>query len=62
MSGLFITDADGNFSFKSTKPVSYELPTDGSCGELLKLFGMSDKRPSHFNFNVSSPGYQRVRT
>jgi catechol 1,2-dioxygenase len=58
----FETDADGAFWFDSVKPSGYGVPTDGPCGELLKLQGRHHMRPAHLHFIVIAPGHKVLAT
>lgn len=54
--------ADGSYSFRTLKPVSYAIPTDGPVGKLLDKLGRHPYRPAHIHFIVSAPGYKPVVT
>jgi hydroxyquinol 1,2-dioxygenase len=58
----FRTAADGSFSFRTVKPSSYPIPTDGPVGEMLVRMGRHPYRPAHIHFMVSAPGYESVIT
>ncbi|MBB6123087.1 intradiol ring-cleavage dioxygenase [Sphingobium subterraneum] len=60
--GMFETDEDGNFWFRSVKPRYYPIPTDGPVGKLLQAMGRHPYRPAHVHFIVSAPGYRSVTT
>ncbi|MEL6503732.1 MAG: dioxygenase [Pseudomonadota bacterium] len=60
--GVFRTGADGHYSFKGQKPVSYPIPEDGPVGQLLGHLGRHPNRPAHMHYIVSAPGYQTVVT
>ena len=62
MRGKFRTDAEGRYWFRTTKPVSYPLPTDGPVGQMLDRMGRHPYRPAHVHFIVSAPGYEAVTT
>ena len=53
---------DGRYQFRTLKPVSYAIPTDGPAGELLRSVGRHPYRPAHIHFIVSAPGYKTVVT
>ncbi|MEU8224385.1 intradiol ring-cleavage dioxygenase [Kribbella sp. NPDC048915] len=57
-----ITDAEGNYSFWSVRPVAYPIPHDGPVGELLQAGGRGWMRPAHIHFMVTAPGYGRLIT
>jgi hydroxyquinol 1,2-dioxygenase len=60
--GRFRTDASGAFFFRTVKPVSYPVPTDGPVGQILNAMGRHPMRPAHIHFIVSAPGYETVAT
>lgn len=60
--GIFHTGKDGTYWFRTIKPNSYPVPTDGPVGELLRAAGRHPMRPSHIHFMISAPGYERLIT
>ena len=62
MRGIFTTDADGRYSFITTRPLDYSVPTDGPVGSLLEATGRTSMRPAHTHFIVSAPGFYPVTT
>jgi hydroxyquinol 1,2-dioxygenase len=62
MRGRFRTDDKGEFFFRTVKPVSYPVPTDGPVGKILNAMGRHPMRPAHIHFIVSAPGYEPVAT
>jgi catechol 1,2-dioxygenase len=60
--GIFITGADGAYSFVGIKPVSYPIPDDGPVGKMLAAIGRHPYRPAHTHFLVTAPGYQKLVT
>jgi protocatechuate 3,4-dioxygenase beta subunit len=60
--GRFRTDAQGRFEFRTVKPVSYPIPTDGPVGKLLKKLSRHPYRPAHIHFKVSAKGHAPVTT
>ena len=60
--GLFRTDADGGFRFRTVVPRYYPIPTDGPVGELLRATGRHPYRPAHIHFLVGADGYHPVAT
>ena len=60
--GIFTTGADGKYSFKGAKPVSYPIPYDGPVGQLLKKLGRHPNRPAHMHYILSAPGYKTLCT
>jgi hydroxyquinol 1,2-dioxygenase len=60
--GLFTTDADGGYWFRSVVPSSYPVPTDGPGGELLRAMGRHPMRPAHIHYRVEAAGHRPVTT
>jgi hydroxyquinol 1,2-dioxygenase len=60
--GRFTTGADGRYAFRTVKPVSYSIPTDGPVGVMLRAMGRHPFRPAHVHLIVSAPGYGAVTT
>ncbi len=62
MRGKFRTGQDGRFTVKTTRPVHYQIPTDGPVGEMLRATNRHPWRPAHVHFVVSAEGYEPVTT
>jgi hydroxyquinol 1,2-dioxygenase len=62
MRGIFHTDNDGRYLVKTTRPVAYQIPSDGPVGQMLKATNRHPWRPAHVHFVVSADGYQPVTT
>lgn len=60
--GLFKTGPDGRYFFRTVKPSSYPIPTDGPVGKLLMAMGRHPMRPAHIHFIVGAPGFEPVTT
>jgi len=60
--GLFTTDAEGRFWFRTCVPSPYPIPTDGPVGELLRATGRHPYRPAHIHFIASADGHTPVTT
>lgn len=60
--GIFITGADGKYSFVGIKPVSYPIPNDGPVGQMLGFLGRHPFRPAHMHYLVTADGYQKLVT
>jgi catechol 1,2-dioxygenase len=60
--GVFVTGPDGRFWFRTVKPSSYPIPTDGPVGQMLLAMGRHPMRPAHIHFIVGAPGYESVTT
>jgi protocatechuate 3,4-dioxygenase beta subunit len=60
--GIFKTKVDGKFWFRTIKPSSYPVPTDGPVGEVLLAAGRHPMRPAHIHFMITATGYERLIT
>jgi catechol 1,2-dioxygenase len=60
--GLFETDDEGRYWFRSAKPHYYPIPSDGPVGKMLATLGRHTYRPAHLHFIVEKPGFERVVT
>ncbi|MBI3301792.1 MAG: hypothetical protein HYZ72_06905 [Deltaproteobacteria bacterium] len=60
--GRMLTDEQGHYEFQTVVPVSYQIPTDGLVGTLLRTLGRHAWRPAHIHFKVSADGYEPLTT
>jgi catechol 1,2-dioxygenase len=60
--GLFTTEADGTFWFRTIMPHHYPIPDDGPVGRLLEVTGRHPNRPAHIHFIALADGYAPVTT
>lgn len=60
--GVFETDADGRFSFRSVKPAGYPVPTHGPTGEMLAAQRRHPYRPAHLHVLAYKPGFKTLIT
>jgi catechol 1,2-dioxygenase len=60
--GVFTTGPDGRFEFRTARPASYPIPTDGPVGSLLRAAHRSHWRAAHIHAIVSAPGCRPVTT
>jgi hydroxyquinol 1,2-dioxygenase len=60
--GVFHTDTDGNYLFRTIKPSFYPIPHDGPVGQMLIAMGRHPFRPAHIHFMISAEGYHPVTT
>ncbi|KAA0698058.1 6-chlorohydroxyquinol-1,2-dioxygenase [Neorhizobium sp. P12A] len=60
--GVFVTGADGRYSFVGIKPVSYPIPDDGPVGKMLASLGRHPYRPAHMHYMVRADGFQKLVT
>jgi hydroxyquinol 1,2-dioxygenase len=58
----FRTDAAGRYEFRSVKPTSYPVPSDGPVGRMLNALGRHPFRPAHIHFIISASGYEPLVT
>lgn len=60
--GVFTTDAEGDYAFRTAKPRFYPIPDDGPVGKLLSALGRHPNRAAHLHFIVRAPGFDTVVT
>lgn len=60
--GLFRTDAQGRFHYRSVVPAGYGVPDDGPAGRLLARAGYPLHRPAHLHFLVRAKGFETITT
>lgn len=60
--GVLRTGNDGRYSFRTYKPVSYPIPTDGPVGKVFATAGRHPMRPAHIHFIVTASGCERLTT
>jgi len=60
--GVFVTGPDGAYQFRTVRPASYPVPTDGPVGSLLRGAGRHHWRAAHIHAIVSAPGCRPVTT
>jgi len=60
--GRLRTGADGRFRFRSVKPCSYPVPSDGPVGKMLRALARHPYRPAHIHFRIAAPGYRTLTT
>jgi hydroxyquinol 1,2-dioxygenase len=60
--GIFTSDAEGRFDFRSAYPRYYPIPVDGPVGDLLQGLDRDQYRPAHIHFIIAAPGYRPVTT
>ncbi len=54
--GKFMTDAKGQFWFRSIKPAGYPIPINGPVGDLLRAQGRHNMRHAHLHFLIFKEG------
>ncbi len=60
--GIFTTDSDGRYWFRTIRPVSYPVPVDGPVGDVFRASGRHNWRAAHVHAIVSASGYLPVTT
>lgn len=60
--GLFTTDENGRFWFRTVVPAPYPIPTDGPVGELLNATRRHPNRPAHIHFIGTADGFLPITT
>jgi hydroxyquinol 1,2-dioxygenase len=60
--GRFLTDAAGEFAFRTIRPVDYPIPDDGPVGRMLKATGRHPWRPAHVHIIATAEGCVPVTT
>ena len=60
--GRLRSDENGGYIFRTIKPVSYPVPTDGPVGVMLDETGRPCFRPAHIHFILSADGYRTLTT
>lgn len=60
--GKFVTGPDGRYEFRTARPASYPIPTDGPVGGLLRATGRNHMRAAHIHAIVSASGHRSLTT
>lgn len=60
--GVFITDKDGRFQYRTVKPAGYRVPDDGPVGQLLGRIGYPLSRPAHLHFLIRADNFETLTT
>jgi len=60
--GLFTTDDEGRFWFRTIVPRYYPIPDDGPVGRLLEATARHPNRPAHIHFIAKAAGCATVTT
>ena len=60
--GVFRSDDDGRYWFRTIVPSHYPIPDDGPVGQMLRETGRHPFRPAHIHLAVSAPGLRAVTT
>jgi protocatechuate 3,4-dioxygenase beta subunit len=62
MRGRLRCDAEGNFHFRTVRPIGYSIPMDGPVGELVRQQARHGFRPAHIHILIAAPGYRELVT
>jgi protocatechuate 3,4-dioxygenase beta subunit len=62
MRGIFLTDADGSYHFRTVRPLGYSIPMDGPVGAMVKQQNRHGMRPSHIHCLIGAGGYRELVT
>lgn len=60
--GVFVSDENGQYNFRSVVAVPYAIPHDGPVGQMLNATGRHPWRPAHLHFMIKAPGYETLIT
>jgi len=60
--GKFTTDERGRYACVTVRAHHYDVPTDGTGGEMLRAMGRKAGRPAHIHLMIEAPGYDTVIT
>jgi hydroxyquinol 1,2-dioxygenase len=58
----FRTDTQGNYWFRTVRPLGYSIPMDGPVGELVRRQNRHGFRPSHIHFLIGGDGFRELVT
>lgn len=60
--GVFQTDDDGRYVFRTVRPLGYYIPLDGPVGEMIHAQRRHGMRPAHIHFLISAPAHRELVT
>jgi hydroxyquinol 1,2-dioxygenase len=60
--GKFTTGAQGRYACVTVRARHYDVPTDGTGGEMLRAMGRKAGRPAHIHMMLEAAGYDTVIT
>jgi hydroxyquinol 1,2-dioxygenase len=60
--GRVKTDREGRYAFRTVKPISYTIPSDGPVGGMLRKMGRHPWRPAHVHTMLQREGYRSITT
>lgn len=62
MRGRFRTDDQGNYHFRTVRPLGYSIPLDGPVGDLVRRQRRHGHRPAHVHFLIGAPDHRELVT
>ena len=60
--GVFTTDSDGCFHYRTVKPAGYGVPDDGPVGQMLGRLNYPLSRPAHLHFLIRADNFETLTT
>ncbi|WP_095198081.1 dioxygenase family protein [Mesorhizobium carmichaelinearum] len=60
--GVFTTDRDGRFHYRTVKPAGYGVPDDGPVGQMLGRLNYPLSRPAHVHFLIRADNFETLTT
>jgi len=60
--GKFTTDNEGRYACVLVRARHYDVPTDGTAGEMLRAMGRKAARPAHIHMKIDAEGFDTVVT
>lgn len=60
--GNFRADAQGNYHFRTIRPIGYSIPMDGPVGRFVRTQARHGMRPAHIHFLIGAPGFRELVT
>ena len=55
-------DSQGNYHFRTVRPLGYSVPMDGPVGKFVHTQGRHGMRPSHIHFLIGGSGFRELVT
>ena len=60
--GLFTADENGDYEFRTVRPIPYQIPDDGPVGTMIDAVGRHNWRAAHIHIIASAEGYKSLTT
>jgi hydroxyquinol 1,2-dioxygenase len=58
----FRADANGNYHFRTVRPLGYPIPMDGPVGTMVRAQNRHGFRPAHIHFLIGGDGFRELVT